>query len=208
MDLWPAPDSEGGRGLSLIDRSHLRGNYEGLAEQLAGDPDHGFRKVGVDARIVQGVTVEVTFKQYDREWSLIGDEALSRGGHEKGPSPLRYFLASIGICQLGWWAKGSAALECEIEALEVGVRTFLDMRGEHSVGGHPTHPQWLIWDIQVASDASSEEINRIIDWGDERCPLGVLIRMAIPIYERVTHNNSVIRNTIPADFELWQFADR
>jgi hypothetical protein len=32
--------------------------------------------------------------------------------------------------------------------------------------------------------------------------------MAIPIYERVTHNGVVIRNTIPTDFEQWQFADR
>jgi len=193
--------------LSLIDRTHLRGNYEGLAGQLSGDPDQGFRKIGVDARIIQDVTIEATFKQYDREWSLIGDEAVSRGGHEKGPSPLRYFLSSIAICQLGWWAKGSAAVGCDIEALGVGVRTFLDMRGEHGVGSHPTHPQWLIWDILVSSPTPSEEINSMIDWGDERCPLGVLVRMAIPIYERVTHNGSVIRNTIPPDFEQWRFVD-
>ena len=193
--------------MSLIDRTHLRGNYEGLAGQLSGDPDQGFRKVGVDARIIQDVTIEATFKQYDREWSLIGDEAVSRGGHEKGPSPLRYFLSSIAICQLGWWAKGSAAVGCDIEALEVGVHTFLDMRGEHGVGSHPTHPQWLIWDILVSSPTPSEEINSMIDWGDERCPLGVLVRMAIPIYERVTHNGSVIRNTIPPDFEQWRFVD-
>jgi uncharacterized OsmC-like protein len=193
--------------LPLIDRQHLRGNYEGLAEQLSGDPDQGLRRVSVEARVVQDVTIEATFRQYDREWTLVGDEAVSRGGHEEGPSPLRYFLSSIAICQLGWWAKGSAALGCELQALEVGVRTFLDMRGEHSVGGHPTHPQWLIWDIRVSTDSPSDTVNAMIDWGDERCPLGVLVRKAIPIYERVTHNSALIRDTVPAEFAEWTFVD-
>jgi hypothetical protein len=41
----------------------------------------------------------------------------------------------------------------------------------------------------------------MIDWGDERCPLGVLVRRAIPIYERVVHNGTLIRDTVPADLE-------
>jgi uncharacterized OsmC-like protein len=185
--------------VTLIDRDRLRSNYEGLVGQLRDEPDQGFRRVGVDARIIRDVTVEATFEQYDREWSLIGDEAVSRGGHEKGPSPLRYFMSSIAICQLGWWAKGSAAVGCEVEALSVGVRTFLDMRGEHSVGSHPTHPQWLTLLIGVSSPSDTDTVLRMIDWGDERCPLGVLVRMAIPIYERVDHNSSIIRNTVPPD---------
>jgi uncharacterized OsmC-like protein len=187
--------------LTLIDRERLRSNYEGLVGQLRDEPDQGFRRVGVDARIIKDVTVEATFEQYDREWLLIGDEAVSRGGHEEGPSPLRYFMSSIAICQLGWWAKGSAAVGCDLEALEVGVRTFLDMRGEHGVGGHPTHPQWLALHIRASSPSTADTVLQMIEWGDERCPLGVLVRMAIPIYERVEHNGSIIRDTIPADIE-------
>ena len=189
--------------MTLIDSERLGTNYQGLAEQLRDDPEGGFRRVGVDARILKDVTVDVTFEQYDREWSLVGDEAVSRGGHEKGPSPLRYFMSSIAICELGWWAKGSAAIGCDVEALEVGVRTFLDMRGEHSVGAgaHPTHPQWLALHIRVSSPSPSDAVLRMIDWGDERCPLSVLVRLAIPIYERVDHNGSIIRDTIPENLE-------
>lgn len=189
-------------GLTLIDRERLRGNYEGLIQQLGDDPEQGFRRVGVDARIIHDVTVESTFEQYDRQWSLIGDEAVSRGGHEEGPSPLRYFMSSIAICHEGWWAKGSAVVGCDIEGLDVGVRTFLDMRGEHGFGDHPTHPQWLAFLIRVSSPSPSDAILKMIDWGDERCPLGVLVRMAIPIHERLIHNGSTIRDTIPADVDL------
>jgi hypothetical protein len=41
----------------------------------------------------------------------------------------------------------------------------------------------------------------MIDWGDARCPLGVLVRLAIPIYERVIHNGSTIRDTLPPGLE-------
>jgi uncharacterized OsmC-like protein len=172
-----------------------------LIEQLGKDPEQGFRRVGVDAKIIQDVTVESRFEQYGRQWSLIGDEAVSRGGHERGPSPLRYFMSAIAICQEGWWAKGSAAVGCDVEALEVGVRTFLDMRGEHGFGDHPTYPQWLAFHIRVASPSPSDEVLEMIDWGDARCPLGVLVRLAIPIYERVIHNGSTIRDTLPPGLE-------
>jgi uncharacterized OsmC-like protein len=187
--------------LTLIDAERLRGNYEGLIERLRDEPEEGFRRVGVDARIVQDVTVDVTFEQYEREWSLVGDEAVSRGGHETGPSPLRYFMSGIGICQLGWWAKGSATLGYDVENLAVGVRTFLDMRGEHGFGDHPTYPQWFGLHVDVTSPATPEQVLEMIDWGDERCPLGVLVRRAIPIYERVVHNGTLIRDTVPADLE-------
>src|SRR5919106_5534040 len=148
-----------GRGppLTLIDRERLRGNYQGLIERLRDKPEEGFRRVGVDARITQDVTVEVTFEQYDREWSLIGDEAVSRGGHEQGPSPLRYFMSGIAICQLGWWAKGAATLGCDVENFTVGVRTFLDMRGEHGFGDHPTYPQWFALHVDIAGWSTPEQ---------------------------------------------------
>ena len=183
--------------MSLVDRDKLRRNYEGLVDKLRGDQSAGFVRPAVSTRLVRDVTVESRFAQYGRDFTFYGDEAADRGGHEQGPSPMRYFLSGIAFCQQGWYAKGSAVVAIELESLELEVRTYMDLRGEHGFEDVPANPQWLVFDVRVASSAPSERVLEVVDWGDSRCPLGVLVRSALPVYERVTHNGRTIRDTLP-----------
>jgi uncharacterized OsmC-like protein len=153
----------------------------------------------VHARLVRDVSVESVFVQYDRTFTFNGDEALDRAGHETGPSPMRYFLSGIAFCLAGWYAKGSAVLDVPIDGLELDLRTLLDMRGEHGFAGHPANPQYLVVEASVRSDAPVARILEVIDWGGARCPLSVLVRAAIPVYERVILGGAVIRDTVPAE---------
>jgi len=183
--------------MGLVDHEKLRANYEGLAEALAVDGSAGLVRPAVVARLTGDVTVESTFVQYDREFRFVGDEAVSRGGREQGPSPMRYFLSGIAFCLVGWYAKGSAIVGCEVEGLELDLRTLLDMRGEHAVGNLPPHPTWIVAEARVQSPSTGETVLAMIDWGDARCPLGSLVRQAIPIHGRVVHNGTVIRDAVP-----------
>jgi uncharacterized OsmC-like protein len=184
---------------ALINRPVLRQSYEELAERLRLDASGSIVRPYVETRLVGDVTVESKFVQYERPFTFLSDEAEHRGGHEVGPSPMRYFLSGIAFCQQGWYAKGSALVDCDITSLELDVRTYMDMRGEHGFEGIPANPQWLLFDIRVASDGTPEQILEMLDWGDVRCPLGVLVRRAIPVYEQVALNGTTIRDTRPAD---------
>jgi uncharacterized OsmC-like protein len=184
---------------SLIDRPVLRESYEELADRLRGDATGSIVRPYVNTRLVRDVTVESSFVQYDRPFTFTADEAHHRGGHEDGPSPMRYFLSGIAFCQQGWYAKGAALVGVELGSLELDVRTYMDMRGEHGFEGVPPNPQWLLFEIRATSDAPAEDVLAMIDWGDARCPLGVLARKAVPVYERVTLNGETIRDTTPDD---------
>lgn len=185
--------------MALVNTDVLRDNYETLVERLASDPGAGIVRPVVSTKLVKDVTVESTFEQYDRHFTFYSDEAESRGGQERGPSPMRYFLSGIAFCMQGWYAKGSAFAGCELDVLEMDVRTYMDMRGEHAFEDVPPHPQWLVFDIRVTSPSSSDSVLEMIDWGDARCPLGSLVRRSVPVYERVTHNEKVIRDTVPEE---------
>lgn len=185
--------------MSLVETAKLSSNYTAVVERLAADDDAGLMRPSVSARLVQDVSVESRFDQYDQSYTFHGDEAHSRGGHERGPSPMRYFLSGIAFCLVGWYAKGSAFTDVELQGLDIDIRTFLDMRGEHGFDGVPAHPQWLELDIQATSPSAPDNVLAMIDWGDERCPLGVFARRAVPVYQRVTHNRRVIRDTIPPE---------
>ena len=184
--------------MPFIDRATLRQNHEQTIQHLAEDPAFGLMRPTVTARIDRDVSVVSTFEQYGRPFTFYSDEAASRGGQETGPSPMRYFLSGIAFCLLGWWAKGSAAVDIELTSLDVRIDTLLDMRGEHGFEDVPPNPQWLVLEITTTSEATADQVLAAIDWGDERCPLGVLVRSAIPVHERITHNGHVIRDTVPS----------
>lgn len=188
--------------MGLVDGHKLRTNYEGLVQRLEADPDAGVVRPYVSTRLVRDVTVQCSFEQYGQSFGFTGDEAVSRGGQEKGPSPMRYFLTGIAFCMQGWWAKGSAIVGCELESLELDVHTYMDMRGEHGLADVPPHPQWLLFDVRVGSPDPPERVLSMIDWGNARCPLGSFGRKAVPIYDRIAHNGKVVRETVPTDIRL------
>lgn len=183
--------------MALVDRAALRDNYDRVVARLAAEPGFGLMRPSVSARLVEGVSVESTFVQYGRPFTLLGDEAADRGGRETGPSPMRYFLTGIAFCLLGWWAKGSAVLGVELDSLAVRLETFLDMRGEHGLEGVPPHPQWLLVEVQVAGPAGADDVLRVVDWGIARCPLSVLVARAVPLHQRVLLNGEPIRDAVP-----------
>jgi uncharacterized OsmC-like protein len=184
--------------MALVDRQKLRSDHEQMVARLTADDAFGLMRPQVTARLVRDVSVESRFVQYGRDFTFLGDEALDRGGQETGPSPMRYFLSGIGFCLLGWWAKGATMLDVEVASLEVTLRTFLDMRGEYGVGSVPAHPQYLVLDVVVSSEALPDKVLEMIDWGREHCPLSNLVGKAIPVHERVTLDGTVIRDTLPA----------
>ena len=183
--------------MTLIDRDALRANHERMVARLAADPTFGLMRPAVHARLVRDVSVESTFVQYDRTFTFNGDEARDRAGHETGPSPMRYFLSGVAFCLAGWYAKGSAVLDVPIDGLELDLRTLLDMRGEHGFDAHPAGPQQLVVELTVTGRADAARVLEVIDWGGARCPLSALVRAAIPVYERVTLNGSLIRDSLP-----------
>jgi len=187
--------------MTLVDREMLRTNYDELVAKLSADDAAGFVRPSVTTRLLGDVTVESTFVQYDRPFRFLSDEAAIRGGREEGPSPMRYFLSGIAFCLQGWYAKGSAFADVTLDALEVELRAFMDMRGEHAFADVPPHPQWLVAEVRVQSPSPSAQVLAMVEWGDARCPLGSLVRRAIPVYSRVVHNGATIRDEVPAGIE-------
>lgn len=187
--------------MGLVNVESVRSQFEQAVEGLVGDPTSGHIRPGVKARLVEDVTMNVTFTQFGHLFELAGVLASEHGRDTVAPSPLRYFLTSIALCVEGWWARGSAIVGCELEAVELETRTYLDIRGEHGFAGIASHPRWIVLDGAVSSPSSTERVLESVDWGNARCPLLSLVRMAVPVYERITHNGSVVRDLLPADLD-------
>ncbi len=183
--------------MGIIDTTLLKDNLDGLAESLTRDPSIGFVMPKVATTLVEDVQAVSVFTQYDRHFEFRCDESEGRGGRGEAPSPLRYLLSSLAFCQQVWYAKGAAIVGCEVEALEINVETFMDMRGEHLVDEIPTHPQWFLVVAQVDSPSSVECVEAMVVEANRRCPVYGLLSQAVPIYSRLVHNGVVLNDQEP-----------
>ncbi len=184
-----------------VDLEKLRTNVEATAELLAADATAGHVRPRVVTRLVENVHARSDFTQYDKEFSFECDESEGRAGLGEAPSPLRYFLSGLAFCQQVWYAKGASLAGCEIEDLVIEVSTYMDMRGEHLIDGIPPNPQWIVIDASVESPGTAEQVLRMVDEANARCPVYNLVAKAVPIYERITHGGRLLRDTIPTEVQ-------
>jgi uncharacterized OsmC-like protein len=151
----------------------------------------------VTTRLVDNVNARSEFVQYDKTFAFECDESEGRAGTGSAPSPLRYFLAGLAFCQQVWYAKGAALVGCEIEDLRIDVLTYMDMRGEHLIDGIAPNPQWIVIEADVTTPGTDEQVLALVDAANARCPVYNLVVRAVPIYERISRNGVVVRNTVP-----------
>ena len=86
---------------------------------------------------------------------------------------------------------------CEIEDLEIDVLTYMDMRGEHLIDGIAPNPQWILIEADVSTPGTGEDVLAMVDEANARCPVYNLVAKAVPIYERISRNGVVVRDTVP-----------
>jgi len=76
------------------------------------------------------------------------------------------------------------------------------MRGEHRIGDVPAHPQWVVLEARVGSSSPSERVMAMVEQANDRCPVFSLVRRAVPVYERIYHNGTLVRDTVPGTLEV------
>ena len=184
-----------------IDSAKLAANVHDTAAHLREDSSAGHVTPIVHTQLIADVQARSDFRQYDKEFSFTCDESEGRAGKGESPSPLRYFLSGLAFCQQVWYAKGAALVGCEIESLDITVRTYMDMRGEHLIDGIEPNPQWIVIDAVVASPSGADLVLAMVDEANARCPVYNLVVKAVPIWERIVHNGAEIRDTVPPDLE-------
>lgn len=180
-----------------VDQDKLRANVEETAQLLADDDSAGHVRPRVRTTLVADVHARSDFVQYDKDFSFECDESAGRAGRGEHPSPLRYFLSGLAFCQQVWYAKGAALVGCLLDELTIDVLTYMDMRGEHHVGAAPAHPQWIIIEAEVTTGSDDAAVLAMVDEANARCPVYALVSKAVPVYERISRNGVLLRDTVP-----------
>jgi len=141
-----------------IERSH---------KALSLKPSLGLGTGISKTRIVNGLTCEVT----EGSWQLKSDMPEAAGGNGSAPTPGVYGRAALGSCLAIGYMMRAARNKINIHSLEVEVQASYDDGAlfgttENTPPGY-TEVKYV---VTIESDASEEEIMKLIDEADQHSP--------------------------------------
>ncbi len=96
----------------------------------------------------------------DLVWS--SDEPKDRGGQGLGPSPLSYFLSSLGFCQFVHYAEHAMEDKLAINSLEMKVEGKASMQ-------KPRRFTEVAYEVRITSPESEETIKKLARVAAEEC---------------------------------------
>jgi len=105
------------------------------------------------------------------------------GGDGRAPTPLAYCFYGAMCCYGATFGTQAAMAGVELRALRIGLQLSVDFRSALGLGEYPPLSAFA-FEVEVETDASDEDVQRVKDLADERCPAIWAMRNPVPYTTR------------------------
>jgi uncharacterized OsmC-like protein len=119
----------------------------------------------------------------DLKW--YADESKERGGTGKGPSPLSYFLSSMGFCQFVHYAEHAMVDGIKLESLEMRVNGTI-------VAQRPRRFTEVTYEVRISSPESEATIRRLAKKAADDCYVTNTLKKSCKVTGTILHNGEKI----------------
>ncbi len=133
-------------------KEHVRKRHE------ADDEEFLFGAERVDLKRTDHLTMEAR----KRHFTFLIDEPEVRGGKDRGPNPLAYFIAGAASCLMNQFDTDAIYRGIRLDGVELTARGHFDRR----MGGAFSD---IVYDLKLSSPATKEEILSLAREAEEMC---------------------------------------
>jgi uncharacterized OsmC-like protein len=124
------------------------------------------------------------------DYTVLCDDAKFKAQAGKHPSPLQFFIASVGFCMFTQLNRFALQAEAEIDQAEMDLRMSYDMSGTFPLANLPQAAQGLTYCFLIKSGAPVEKIIRIAQMTDKGCHTVNSMRKRVPVSGSFVLNDS------------------
>lgn len=122
------------------------------------------------------------------DYAVFCDDANFRKQSGNRPSPLQYFIASIGFCLFSQMARFAARLEVPLKNAVIDLRIAYDLRSRLRLNDLATAAQALTYSVSIESPAPLERVIRVAQLTDKGCHTVNSMRKRLPVTGQWVHN--------------------
>jgi uncharacterized OsmC-like protein len=160
-----------------IDLGKFRVVYE---EERARAAD-GMDGYLLQQRAIIRLNEELVKIEQGQDYTVFCDDAEFKKQAGKRPSPLQYFIASIGFCMLSQFKRFAARAEVPIKDLAMDLRITYDLTGKFPSTDLSSAARGLSYAFKIKSEAPAEQVIKVAQMGDRGCHTVNSMRNRVPV---------------------------
>jgi uncharacterized OsmC-like protein len=172
-----------------VSTTEIRNAIERATAYLASNPAEArYTDSRATATITRGLRVEVSGPDDAR---LSTDMPTSIGGSNSAPSPGWFLRAAEASCVATLIAMRAATLEVALDEIEITVDSESDDRGILGMDDTvPAGPLSTRVAARIKGAAPPDELEAIVRWAVEHCPVTDAVRRSVPLTVEVTSGDA------------------
>lgn len=168
-----------------IDLGKFRVVYEEERERPSGRADGYLLQQRAIIRLNEAL---VKIEQQD-DCTVYCDDENFKKQHGKRPSPLQYFIASIGFCMFSQFKRLAAKSQVVLDDLEMDLRMTYDLTGKFPINNFSDAAQGISYIFKIASQAPLDKIIKIAQGADKGCHTVNSMRKRMPVGGKIILND-------------------
>jgi uncharacterized OsmC-like protein len=172
-----------------IDLGKFRFHYEEEREPTAS----GKNSYLLQQRAIIRLNEDLVKIERPEDYTVACNEDSFRKEAGKRPSPLQYFIASIGFCMFSQFARFASQRRVRIRDAEMDLRLTYELSGKLGLADLSRMAQGMGYIFRVSSPAPVEQVIRVAQLADEGCHTVNSMRKRMPVSGKLLLN----------DRELW-----
>jgi hypothetical protein len=157
------------------DGERIRSAQLGRIAAYAEDPKP--LTVSAEIRAIEGQLKEARSRQF----VIRSDEGPIVGGDDAAPSPLTYFVASIGFAILTDLVRAFALDDVAIDGLSLSIRADFPLGAKYAGVAGGAEADRVVYEVEIESPEAHERVRPAIIWTEKHCHALNTIRRPVPI---------------------------
>ena len=167
-----------------IDLGKFRVVYEEQRQRPSDDAD-GYL---LQQRAIIRLNEELVKLEQREDYTVYCDDEKFQQQHDKRPSPLQYFIASIGFCMFSQFKRLAAKSEVALDDLEMDLRMTYDLTGRFPIKDVADAAQGITYVFKIGSESPLEKIIQVAQAADRSCHTVNSMRKRMAVSGRFTLN--------------------
>ncbi len=157
------------------------GKFRVVYEEARQRPSDGTDGYLLQQRAVIRRSEELVKLEQPDDYAVYCDDADFKKHHGKRPSPLQYFIASIGFCMFSQFKRLAAKAEVAVDDLEMDLRMTYDLSGKFPIKDFPASAQGIQYVFKISSESPLEQIIQVAQASDKSCHTVNSMRKRMPV---------------------------
>jgi len=167
-----------------IDLGKFRVVYEEEREQPSGGADGYLLQHRAIIRLNEAL---VKLEQAE-DYTVYCDDENFKKQAGKRPSPLQYFIASLGFCMFSQFKRLAAKADVLLDDLEMDLRMTYDLSGKFPTNDFSQAAQGLSYFFNIKAAAPIDRVVKVAQLADKGCHTVNSMRKRMPISGKIILN--------------------